>query len=103
MNVSQDFKTLIKKIKQQDLKLTIKDGELTVGEIHLMPVKIFNAMPIKFLKKRKQVITKELKYRFEGALFRTIMKEIVVTTKNAESLKGKNISFKYGLYIKISL
>lgn len=99
MNVSQNFKTLIKKIKQQDLKLTIKDGELTVGEIHLMPVKIFNAMSIKFLKKRKQVITKELKYRFEGALFRTIMKEIVVTTKNAESLKGKNISFKYGLYI----
>ena len=48
MNVSQNFKTLIKKIKQQDLKLTIKDGELTVGEIHLMPVKIFNAMSIKF-------------------------------------------------------
>lgn len=97
--VSNEFINLSKKIKTQDLKLTINDGELTVQEVHLMPVNIFNAIPISRLRARKQVIAKELKYSFEGQLFKTIMQQIEVTVKNAGEIKDKNINFQYGIQI----
>ena len=99
MNVSQEFKILTKKIKQQDIKLTIEEGELTVGQINLMPVNIFNALLVNKLKQQNKVVTKQIKYRFEGSLFKTIMKEIIITTKNVEELYQKSIDFQYGLYI----
>ena len=46
MSVSNEFKNITKKIKQQNIKLSICDGELTVKEIHMMPVHIFNALPV---------------------------------------------------------
>ena len=97
--VSEKFKVLSKKIKRQDLKLSINNGELTVQEVHLMPVSIFNAIPINCLKKRKQVIAKELVYSFEGQLFKTIMQQVEITVKNANEIKGKNAIFEYGLLI----
>ena len=99
INVSNDFKTRTKKIKQQSIKLGIVDGELTVKEVHLMTVKQFNALPVWMLRKRQEVIAKELKYSFEGNLFKTIMKQIEITVKNAGELKDKNVNFQYGLYI----
>ena len=60
INVSNDFKTRTKKIKQQNIKLGIIDGELTVKEVHFMPVKQFNALPVWMLRARKKVIAKEL-------------------------------------------
>lgn len=98
-NVSKDFRIKTKKVKQQDVKLTINSGELTVKDIHFMPVNVFNKLPVWMLRKKKQVIAKELKYSFEGKLFKTIMKQIEITVKNANEIKDKNINFKYGLYI----
>lgn len=97
--VSNEFINLSKKIKAQDLKLSINEGELTVQEVHLMPVNIFNAMPVSLLKARKQVIVKELKYNFEGQLFKTIMQQIEITVKNANEIKGKLVNFQYGISI----
>ena len=99
INVNNDFKKLTKKIKQQDLKLSIVDGELTVKEIHFMTVKQFNLTPVWMLRARKKVIAKELKYSFEGNLFKTIMRQIEITVKNAGELKDKNVNFQYGIYI----
>lgn len=98
-NVSNEFINLSKKVKKQDLKLTINDGELTVQEVHLMPVNIFNSIPISRLRARKQVIAKELKYSFEGQLFKTIMQQIEITVKNASEIKGKYVNFQYGIQI----
>ena len=99
INVSNDFKTRTKKIKQQSIKLGIVDGELTVKEVHFMTVKQFNALPVWMLRKRQEVIAKELKYSFEGNLFKTRMKQLEITVKNAGELKDKNVNFQYGLYI----
>ena len=99
INVSNDFKIKTKKIKQQDVKLTINSGELAVKDIHFMPVDIFNKLPIWRLRKKKQVIAKEIKYSFEGKLFKTIMKQIEITVKNAKEIKEKDINFKYGIYV----
>lgn len=99
MSVSNEFKNITKKIKQQNIKLSICDGELTVKEIHMMPVHIFNALPIWKLKKQKEVIAKELKYSFDGKLFKTIMKQVEITVKNANEIKDKDVNFKYGLFI----
>lgn len=99
MSVSDKFKNITKKIKQQNIKLSICDGELTVKEIHMMPVHIFNALPIWKLRKQKEVIAKELKYSFDGQLFKTIMKQVEITVKNANEIKDKDINFQYGLFI----
>jgi len=99
ISVTDDFRTRTKKIKQQDIKLSILDGELTVKEVHFMTVKKFNALPVWMLRKRQKVIAKELKYSFEGNLFKTIMKQIEITVKNAGELKDKNVNFQYGIYI----
>lgn len=100
MSVSNEFKNITKKIKQQNIKLSICDGELTVKEIHMMPVHIFNALPVWKLRKQKVIIAKELKYSFDGQLFKTIMKQIEITVKNANEIKDKDINFQYGLFIK---
>lgn len=97
--VSEQFKELSKKVKQQDLKLSINNGELTVQEIHLMPANIFNAIPLYKLCARKQVIAKELVYSFDGELFKTIMQQVEITIKNASEIKGKNVIFEYGLLV----
>lgn len=99
INVSNDFKTRTKKIKQQNIKLGILNGELTVKEVHFMPVNVFNKLPVWMLRKRQEVIAKELKYSFDGKLFKTIMKQIEITVKNAVELKDKNVNFKYGIYV----
>lgn len=99
VSISNEFKNITKKIKQQNIKLSICDGELTVKEIHMMPVHIFNALPIWKLRKQKEVIAKELKYSFDGQLFKTIMKQVEITVKNANEIKDKDINFKYGLFI----
>ena len=99
INVTNDFKTRTKKIKQQNIKLGIVDGEITVKEVHFMTVKQFNALPVWMLRKRQEVIAKELKYSFEGNLFKTIMKQIEITVKNAGELKDKNVNFQYGIYV----
>lgn len=99
IGVSNGFKTRTKKIKQQNIKLGIIDGELTVKEVHFMTVKEFNALPVWMLRKRQEVIAKELKYSFEGNLFKTIMKQIEITVKNAGELKDKNVNFQYGIYV----
>lgn len=99
INVTNDFKTSTKKIKQQNIKLGIVDGEITVKEVHFMTVKQFNALPVWMLRKRQEVIAKELKYSFEGNLFKTIMKQIEITVKNAGELKDKNVNFQYGIYV----
>lgn len=99
ITVSNDFKTKTKKIKQQNIKLGIVDGELTVKEVNFMPVKQFNELPVWMLRARKKVIAKELKYSFEGNLFKTIMKQIEITVKNAGELKDKNVNFQYGIYV----
>lgn len=98
-NVSNDFKLETKRIKQQNIKLEINDNELEVREVHFMPVNIFNTIPINRLREKKQVIAKQLVYGFDGQLFKTIMKQIEITVKNAKEIKEKDVSFKYGLYI----
>lgn len=72
IEVNNDFKLRTKKIKQQDVKLTI-DNER------------FQA--------------KKTAYSFDGTLFKTIMKQVEITDKAANQLKDKDINFKYGLYI----
>lgn len=99
IKVSNEFKTRTKKIKQQNIKLGIVDGEVTVKEVHFMTVKEFNSLPVWMLRKRQEVIAKELKYSFEGNLFKTIMKQIEITVKNAGELKDKNVNFQYGIYV----
>lgn len=99
MSVSNEFKNITKKIKQQNIKLSICDGELTVKEVHMMPVHIFNALPVWKLRKQKETIAKELKYSFNGQLFKTIMKQVEITVKNANEIKDKDINFQYGLFI----
>lgn len=98
-SVSNDFKTLSKKVKQQDLKISINDGELTVGEVHMMPIHIFDKIPIRMLKARKKVFAKELVYSFEGELFKTIMQQIDIKVKNVSEIKDKKIDVKYGIFI----
>lgn len=99
MSVSNKFKNITKKIKQQNIKLSICDGELTVKDIHFMSVNVFNKLPVWMLRKKKQVIAKELKYSFDGQLFKTIMKQVEITVKNANEIKDKDINFQYGLFI----
>lgn len=99
MSVSNEFKNITKKIKQQNIKLSICDGELTVKDIHFMSVNVFNKLPVWMLRKKKQVIAKELKYSFDGQLFKTIMKQVEITVKNANEIKDKDINFQYGLFI----
>lgn len=99
INVTNDFKIRTKKIKQQNVKLTIIGEEKTVKEINFMPTKQFNLLPVWLLKKRKEVIAKQLIYSFEGNLFKTIMKQIEITVKNAIEIKNKNVRFQYGLYV----
>lgn len=99
-NVSEEFKNITKKIKQQNVKLSILDeNELTVSEVNMLPIKFFDAMPLRRLKAKKQVIAKEVIYSFDGQLFKTIMKQIEITVKNAKEIKDKHVSFKYGLLI----
>ena len=86
--VTEKFKNLSKKVKTQSLKLEINEGELTVKEVHFMPVNILNSIPINKLAERKQVIASELTYWFEGELFKTIMQQIDVTAKNVDELKN---------------
>ncbi len=74
INVSNDFKLLTKKIKQQDCKITLIDSN-------------------------KNLDIKETKYSFEGQLFKTIMKQIIVKLPPTNSLKGKKLNFEYGLYV----
>lgn len=97
--VSNEYIDLSKKVKIQDLKLTINEGELTAQEVHLMQVNIFNSIPINILRARKQVIAKEIKYGFEGQLFKTIMQQIEITVKNASEIKDKYVDFQYGIQI----
>lgn len=72
IEVNNDFKLKSKKVRQQDVKVTI--GE----ERHKI---------------------KQLVYSFDGALFKTIMKQVEITGDKANQLKDKDINFKYGLYI----
>ena len=72
IEVNNDFKLRTKKIKQQDIKIAIGNEQF----------------------KAKQIV-----YSFEGKLFKTIMKQVEITDKNANQLKDKDINFKYGLYI----
>ena len=65
----------------------------------MMPVHIFNALPVWKLRKQKEIIAKELKYSFDGQLFKTIMKQVEITVKNANEIKDKDINFQYGLFI----
>lgn len=96
--VNDAFKTRTKKIKKQDIKLTVIE-ESIVQEIRIVPDIIYYNMPISILKESNKVIAKELKYSFDGKLFKTIMKQIDITVKNANEIKDKNINFQYGLYI----
>lgn len=98
-NVSDSLKEKTKKIKQQKLKLGINNGELTVGEINFMTVETFNAIPLYKLLEKEQVIAKQVIYGFEGQLFKTIMKQIEITVKNAKQIKDKSINFQYGIYV----
>lgn len=99
-NVCEEYKILSKNIRQQHIKLSVLgDNELSVAEVNVMPVNIFNAISLKRLKEIKQVIAKEVTYGFEGQLFKTIMKQIDITVKNANEIKDKDINFKYGLLV----
>lgn len=70
--VSEEFKALTRKIKQQDVKLIVDN---------------------------KNFDYKKLVYSFNGRLFKTIMKQIEITLKNANEIKDKNVNFQYGLNI----
>lgn len=72
--VSDAFKLRTKKIKQQDSQIIIKENSQNISK-------------------------SEITYRFDGKLFSTIMKEIVIKTKDKNAKKGQNLNFKYGLYI----
>lgn len=74
IDVTTDFKGLTKKIKQQNYKISI-------------------------LGSNEELDIKEIRYGFEGQLFKTIMKQIVVKISPANSLKGKKLNFQYGLYV----
>ncbi len=74
MTVSNEFKKISKMIKQQDSKIMIKESLQNISK-------------------------SEITYRFNGKLFSTIMKEIIVKTKDKSVKKGQNLNFKYGLYI----
>ena len=99
MSVSNKFKQITKQIKQQEAELSICAGGTILKEIQFLPVKVFNEIPLYKLKERKEVIAKELKYSFDGQLFKTIMKQIEITVKNANEIKEKDINFKYGLLV----
>ena len=75
MTVSDKFKLLTKKIKQQISEIKIKEDD-------------------------KKIINQEVTYRFEGKLFSTIMKQIIIKTKSNDFEKGKNLNFRYGLYVE---
>lgn len=72
IEVNNDFKLKSKKVKQQDVKVTVGEERYKI---------------------------KQLVYSFDGALFKTIMKQVEITDNTANQLKDKDINFKYGLYI----
>lgn len=72
IKTSEEFKTLTKKIKKQDVKLIVDN---------------------------KNIDYKELVYSFDGQLFKTIMKQIEITLKNANEIKDKDVNFQYGLNV----
>lgn len=74
MSVSDNFKVLTKGIKQQDSQVVIKENSQKLDK-------------------------EEVTYRFEGKLFSTIMKEIIIKTKDKSAKKGQNLNFKYGIYV----
>ena len=72
IEINDDFKLKSKKVRQQDVKITVGTERYKI---------------------------KQLIYSFDGALFKTIMKQVEITDKTASQLKDKDINFKYGLYI----
>ena len=72
IEVNNDFKLKSKKVRQQDVKVTVGNERYKI---------------------------KQLVYSFDGALFKTIMKQVEITGNTANQLKDKDINFKYGLYI----
>lgn len=72
IEVDNDFKLKSKKVRQQDIKVTVGNERYKI---------------------------KQLIYSFDGLLFKTIMKQVEITSKTANQLKDKDINFKYGLYI----
>ena len=97
--VSEEFKLMSKKLRQQHAKLIILDNGISVSEINMVPTNVFNSIPVKRLKQKKQVIAKEIVYDFEGQLFKTIMKHIDITVKNVNDIQGKDVNFQYGLFV----
>lgn len=77
--VSEEFKNLSKKIKQQNFKLEIIKGET-----------------------KEPVIAKELNYRFDGEIFKTIMQELDITVKKVDinKLNNQRLTFQYGIFVK---
>ena len=67
-NINDNFKTLTKKIKQQNAKITLIDSDTSLN-------------------------FKEAKYGFEGQLFKTIMKQLVITTPILNSLNTRLFIF----------
>ena len=72
IEVNNDFKLKSKNVRRQDVKITVENEKYKI---------------------------KKLIYSFDGALFKTIMKQVEITDKTANQLKDKDINFKYGLYI----
>ncbi len=97
-NVSTEFKNRTKKIKQQDLKLTILE-ETIAQEIELASNLVYYNMPIRVLKEENRAIAKQVIYSFEAQIFKTVMRQIEITVKNVSAVRNKNINFKYGLLV----
>lgn len=72
IEVNNDLKLKSKNVRRQDVKITVENEKYKI---------------------------KKLIYSFDGALFKTIMKQVEITDKTANQLKDKDINFKYGLYI----
>ncbi|MCI8396150.1 MAG: hypothetical protein HFJ52_00100 [Clostridia bacterium] len=101
INVSNDFKLRTKKIKQQDIKLTILE-EAIAQEIQLANNLVYYNTPVRILKEENRAIAKQVIYSFEAKLFKTVMRQIEITVKNVSVVKNKNINFKYGLLVNNS-
>lgn len=100
INVSNEFKENTKKIHQHDIQLEIVDNEsANTTKIKMMRSQVFNIIPNAILKSKNQIATKEVVYSFEGQLFKTIMRQLELTVKNASEIKDKEINFKYGISI----
>lgn len=98
--ISEEFKKQVfTPGKMKDTIIEVWNNNLTVGKISIISVKEFNNISIKQLSDTTKLVTSKIIYKFQGMLYKTIMRELDFEAKGNISLIDKTLHFKNGLKV----